>query len=223
MTTSPYIPLPPTLDDYFQSLGGKTRNNLRRKLKKLREEHLVEYQKCRSGDDLQDKVQHLFRLQQMAWQSRGLNGAFTDAAMSAFNIDIARLFSERDWLNLSFITVDGEIASAVYGFEYAKKFYYGPTGFHPDYARYSLGHLHILLLIEEAIKSGCKEFDFLIGAEEYKYRWRAIDRSNLQLIITQRGLADRLQLRLLDILTVIGKMKRHGLREATRLYLRKRQ
>jgi CelD/BcsL family acetyltransferase involved in cellulose biosynthesis len=111
----------------------------------------------------------------------------------------------------------------VYGFEYADKFYYGPTGFHPDYARYSLGHLHILLLIEEAIKSGCNEFDFLIGAEEYKYRWQAIDRSNLQVIITKKGISDRLQLRLLDILTAISKMKRHGLREATRLYLRKRQ
>ena len=223
MTTSPYIPLPSTWADYLQSLGSKTRNTLRRKLKQLKKEHVVDYQRYRTGEDLRDKVQCLFRLQQMAWQSRGLNGSFTDAAMSDFNIDIARLFSERGWLNLSFITVDGVVASAVYGYEYADTFYYGPTGFHPDYARYSLGHLHILSLIEEAIKAGHKEFDFLIGAEEYKYRWQAIDRGNLQIIMTKKGLPDRLQLKLLDILTAVDKLKRHGLREVVRLYLRRRE
>jgi len=221
VTTSPYIPLPSTWDEYLQSLGSKTRNTLRRKLKKLREEHVVEYQKYHTGEDIQDKLQGLFKLQQMAWQSRGLNGAFTDAAMSEFNIDIAQLFSEKGWLNLSFITVDGEVASGVYGFEYADKFYYGPTGFHPDYARYSLGHLHILLLIEEAIKAGRKEFDFLIGAEEYKYRWRAVDRGNVQITMAKKRLSDKLKL--LDVLTAIDKLKRHGLREVVRLYLRKRE
>jgi CelD/BcsL family acetyltransferase involved in cellulose biosynthesis len=222
MTTSPYIPLPATWDDYLKSLGSKTRNTLYRKLKKLREEHVVEYQRYRPGDDLHDKIQCLFKLQQMAWQSRGLRGSFTDTAMSEFNTDIAWLFSERGWLNLSLIVVDGEVASAVYGFDYTDRFYYGPTGFHPDYARYSLGHLHILSLIEEAIKAGRKEFDFLIGAEEYKYRWQAVDRRNLQIIMTKKGLSDMLQPKLLDILTVVDKVKRHGLREAIRLYLRKK-
>jgi CelD/BcsL family acetyltransferase involved in cellulose biosynthesis len=223
MTTSPYIPLPATWDDYLKSLGSKTRNTLYRKLKKLREEHVVEYQRYRPGGALRDKIQYLFKLQQMAWQSRGLSGSFTDTAMSEFNTDIARLFSEKGWLSLSFITVDGEVASAVYGFDYTDVFYCGPTGFHPDYAKYSLGHLHILSLIEEAIKTGRKEFDFLIGAEEDKYRWQALDRRNLQIIMTKKGLSDMLQPKLLDILTAVDRVKRHGLRDLVRLYLRKRE
>jgi CelD/BcsL family acetyltransferase involved in cellulose biosynthesis len=223
MATSPYILLPPTWEEYLQSLGSKTRNTLHRKLKQLKKEHAVEYQKCHPVDNLRDKVQCLFRLQQMAWQSRGLNGSLTDDTLCDFNVDIARLFAERGWLNLSFIAVDGEAASAVYGFDYADKFYYGPTGYHPGYGRYSLGHLHILSLIEEAVKAGRKEFDFLIGAEEYKYRWQAVDRRNLQVIMAKKGFSDRLQLKLLDVFTATDKLKRHGFRQVVRLYLRKRE
>jgi CelD/BcsL family acetyltransferase involved in cellulose biosynthesis len=223
LTTCPYIPLPATWDDYLASFSRKTRNTLRRKLKSLRKEHDVEFESCGRGEDVKGNVHVFYQLHQRGWHSRGLSGALVDARTREFNVDLAQAFSEKGWLNLSFLAVDGEPASAVYGFEYGRKFYYGLTGFNPEYSKHSIGHLHVMFLIEQAIQNGLREFDFLIGAEEYKYRWHALDRANVQIIMMKRGFLGRLRLKLLDLVLLFSKLGKHGLRESFRLYLRKRR
>ena len=223
LTPSPYIPLPATWDEYLDLLSSKTRNTLRRKLKLLRKEHNIEFKKCSPADDIPGSVHIFYELHQRGWRSRGLSGALTDAKMREFNIDISKVFSEKGWLNLSFLVVDEKPASAVYGFEYNGKFYYGLTGFDPDYSRHSVGHLHIMFLMEEAIKNSLKEFDFMIGAEEYKYRWHALERANYQVIILRRSFLSQLRLRQLDAILLLGLLRRYGLQESFRRYLRRKR
>ena|SRR5438105_11909593 len=50
------------------------------------------------------------------------------------------------------------------------------SGFDPALARFSLGTLLVGHAIEEAVREGAEEFDFLRGQEDYKYRWGAKDR-----------------------------------------------
>jgi CelD/BcsL family acetyltransferase involved in cellulose biosynthesis len=49
------------------------------------------------------------------------------------------------------------------------------NGFDPAYERFSPGSLLIEYAMEQARKSCQRSFDFLRGAEAYKYRWGARD------------------------------------------------
>jgi len=86
-----------------------------------------------------------------------------------------------------------------------------------------VGHLHIMFLMEEAIKNSLKEFDFMIGAEEYKYRWHALERANYQVIILRRSFLSQLRLRQLDAILLLGLLRRYGLQESFRRYLRRKR
>lgn len=223
LTPCPYILLPLTWDEYLASFSSKTRNTLRRKLKLLAKEHNIEFRKCSPDDDIPRNVNTFCELHQRGWQNRGLSGFLLVAKMRELHQDVANLFSGKGWLNLSFLVVDGKAASAVYGFEYRQKFYHGLTGFDPDYSKYGIGQLHNMFLIQEAIKNGLKEFDFMIGTEEYKYRWHALNRGNVQIIMMKRDFLGKLRLKLLDAVLLWDKLGKYGLRQSLRLYLRKRR
>lgn len=223
LASCPYILLPPTWDEYFASFRRKTRYKMRRDLKLLTKEHSIEFRKCGSNDDIRENVNIFCELHQRRWKSRGLSGVLVDAKMRELHQDVANLFLEKGWLNLSFLVVDGKAASAVYSFEYNRKFYYGIPSFNPDYSKYGVGHLHIMFLIQEAIKNGLNEFDFLIGAEEYKYRWHVLNRGNVQIIMMKKDFLGKPRLKLLDAVSLWDKLSKYGLRQSLRLYLRKRR
>lgn len=65
------------------------------------------------------------------------------------------------------------------------QFYYYIGGFDPDAARFSPGSLIIWLALQYAEQDGCRFFNFLRGAEPYKYRWGAEDDETFCIIFRQ--------------------------------------
>lgn len=65
---------------------------------------------------------------------------------------------------------DGRAVAAIYGFVWQDTFAYYNGGWEPAYARLGLGTLTMDLAIGEARRAGLRTFDFLRGAESYKYR-----------------------------------------------------
>ena len=69
-TLAPYIALPATWDEYFRSLGWRTRRNLKQTLRDLEKEHsTVEFQQC-SADSLEEGLSKFFELAPEAVASR---------------------------------------------------------------------------------------------------------------------------------------------------------
>jgi CelD/BcsL family acetyltransferase involved in cellulose biosynthesis len=62
-----------------------------------------------------------------------------------------------------------------YGFCSHRRTYFYLTGFDREFAGTSPGTLVISHAIEQAVREGCTHFDFLRGAEKYKYFWGAKD------------------------------------------------
>ncbi len=75
--------------------------------------------------------------------------------------------------HLSAIVQNEKIISAVYSIHCGKTFFYWIPSFDNSIKSVSLGKLHIKLLIENCFKSEMKIFDFMGGAEQYKYQWAA--------------------------------------------------
>jgi CelD/BcsL family acetyltransferase involved in cellulose biosynthesis len=63
-----------------------------------------------------------------------------------------------------------------------------------DMKRVNTGDLLLSQCMEEGIRRGCREFDFLRGAEPYKYRWTDTERRLLTVLIYNRKRAALLSL-----------------------------
>ncbi|HSA51491.1 MAG TPA: GNAT family N-acetyltransferase [Yinghuangia sp.] len=70
---------------------------------------------------------------------------------------------------------DGPVG-VLYGFLWGDTFSYYQTGWDPSYARLSLGTVLVAETVSAVRAEGATVFDFLRGAEEYKYRFGAVDR-----------------------------------------------
>jgi len=223
MATCPYLPLPATWDEFFYSVRRKRRNNLRRALRALEKDFEVRFERATGGNDLKERVSELIDLHQRRWQGEGLRGTFASQQAREFYIDVAEEFCRRGWLDLSFMRVNGRAISAVYGLKYGGKFYYMLTAFDPAYADYSAGNVHIMRLIQDAIKRGIREFDFVVGGGGYKFYWTQHARQNIGLVVMRRRFPARARLRLFRAFMRLRSVLRRSPRENLRLYLLKRK
>ncbi len=221
--TCPYVALPATWDEYFYSVRRKRRGNLRRSLQSLQNEHAVEWKEQAGAGDLREQIQGFFELKKKRWDTRNLGGLSGNQVKTEFYIELANVMAQKKWLDLSFLIVDGRVASAVYGFKYNQRFYYYVTAFDPDYANYSIGNLHIMHLLESAIKDGLSEFDFLRGLEAYKLYWSRSIKNNIQLIVGRRKRLPGIGLSLFRAMMRLDELTKRGLRQNFYLYLDKRR
>ena len=79
-------------------------------------------------------------------------------------------------LRMHAMRIDGRIVAVFYGFAHHDTVYYYLSGQDPELEKLSIGTVMVAHAIEQAVRDGAKTFDFLRGAEEYKYAWGAKDR-----------------------------------------------
>ena len=138
--------------------------------------------------------------------AKGNNGAFLSEKFSQFHRNIIPIFFNMGLLRLCFIKVNDIPISVLYIFRYNQKYFYYQSGLDPEWGKFSPGLVLFSYCIENAIKEGMKEFDFLQGREDYKYKWANKPRKNLQIIVFKRFLKSRIIL-----FTEASKMKGKGL------------
>jgi len=182
----PHLPLPGSRDAFIGSLGKKARWNLRYYLRALGREHKVEMGLV-GEDNLAAEMEALFRLHGARWRKRWLPGVLALPSVRRFHRQVAAEFLRAGWLRLFRMQVDGATVASIYCFSYGGVGCYYLSGFDPAYARQSVGTVLTGHAIGELAEEGCRELDFLRGAEPYKYRWGCVDRHNARLIGTKDG------------------------------------
>jgi CelD/BcsL family acetyltransferase involved in cellulose biosynthesis len=129
-------------------------------------------------DNLGDLLQSLFDLHGARWQRRGMPGMLADDVIQAFHRDVAAAMLDAAALRMYSMSLDDRPIAVFYGFADASTVYYYLSGYDPDLEKLSPGTLIVAHAIESAIRDGATTFDFLRGAEDYKYTWGAKDRMN---------------------------------------------
>lgn len=99
-------------------------------------------------------------------------------AVRALHEAAAPAFWRAGVLRLYTLSISGVPAAVYYGFVHRGRAYGYQAGWNPDFAYQSPGTVVIAHAIEEAVREGAGEFDFLRGGEAYKYAWGAKDRRN---------------------------------------------
>jgi CelD/BcsL family acetyltransferase involved in cellulose biosynthesis len=116
------------------------------------------------------------------WSDRGESGVLADPAVQSFHREAAPALLAAGLLRLHVLRLDGAIVAVLYALadppscsERRHSYYLG--GFDPRHRALSPGSLLVAHAIEQALAEGAVAFDFLRGAEAYKYRWGALDQA----------------------------------------------
>lgn len=134
-------------------------------------------------ETLNDALEALFALHQARWQARDRGGVLGDHTVRRFLTRVAEGFLDRGVLRLYTLRLDGRILAVHLGFQWrARRFYY-IGGFDPSFTALSIGSVLLAHAITDAAMEGATEFDFLRGAEPYKYRWGASDQPSYRRIL----------------------------------------
>jgi CelD/BcsL family acetyltransferase involved in cellulose biosynthesis len=174
-------------DDYLAARSRNFREQIRRRERKLVREHGLRFRLADDPDRLGADLDLLFRLHRDRWGGRHTNFS----SREGFHRDFALESFRRGWLRLWFAELDGEPAAAWYGFRYGQTESYYQAGRASKWARSSIGFALLAHSVREAFRDRMREYRFLRGGEEYKYRFTNHD-PGLETIALSRGSVGRL-------------------------------
>jgi CelD/BcsL family acetyltransferase involved in cellulose biosynthesis len=171
--TCPAILLPTDWEAYLETLRGKDRHELRRKLRRAMNMAQLEYSVSTDVARLDEHLEAFFTLHRLSRHHAKKD--FMTAQKAAFFRDMAYSLWGQGWLELGLLYADGVAVAGLCCFTYGTTYAAYNAGFHPDYAHLSVGIVLFANRIQSAITRGFTCFDFLRGDEPYKYRFGATD------------------------------------------------
>jgi CelD/BcsL family acetyltransferase involved in cellulose biosynthesis len=135
--------------------------------------------------NLEELLEALIQLHTARWAIKGRSGVLAERDVRRFHAEAASELLSSGALRLYGLRLNQKIIASYHGFIAKERAYFYLGGFDPAWERFSPGMVLLGHAMEEAVRAGAKEFDFLRGEEAYKYKWGAKNRPNFQRRITQ--------------------------------------
>jgi len=159
--------LPSTWEDYLAGLKKKQRHEVRRKLRRLRDEG-GDFQ-FRVIEDPEAVVKFLPDFFDLFRQHPEKDN-FLNSGMEKYFHRLVEAAAQAGLARFGLLEVGEVISAAVLYFDYQGRIYLYNSGYHSGYGDLSAGLLSKVLCIKENIKRRRAIFDFLKGKEIYKSR-----------------------------------------------------
>ena len=186
-TACPYALLPETWEGFLSMLSANSRKDIRRQLRLMQESGKVRYSLVKDKNEVIPMMDSLFQLHSKRWSTSGEKGVFQRERFNRFHKKIAELFFDKGWLSIPYLTNEKDIFAIYYNFQYQNKIYAYQSGIDPAWESFSPGTTALALTIQEAISQGFREFDFLRGEAQYKYKWTEKERQNLRVLVWNKN------------------------------------
>jgi len=162
--------LPDTVEELYQSMSPKVRENVRWRAKKLLHDYPrnVTVRCFRSTGELERAVQDVEEVAKRTYQ-RGLGVGFVDSSMMRQRLHFE---AQKGWLQVYVLYVADEPCAFWLGALYQDTFYGSYTGYDPSYAKYSPGMFLFMRVIEDFCGSNghhrVREINWGFGDAQYK-------------------------------------------------------
>jgi CelD/BcsL family acetyltransferase involved in cellulose biosynthesis len=128
-----------------------------------------------TGANFDEMFDALARLHRARWMTHGEPGMLP-AHLEDFHREAARRLLANGNLRMHGLLFGERLGAVFYGYHAGGKTIYYLSGFDPELERFSPGNLVVAQAIQYAIEHDhARAFDFLRGAEAYKYAWGAVD------------------------------------------------
>jgi len=154
-----------TPEDFLPALKKSLRGDLRRQIRRLREQGELTYH-VYSPDDLAESLAILPEF--LALHTKHWPNAYK---APHFHENIVRQGLQKGIVHFSELRLDGKSISWHLGFIDRDRFYYYLPAIDPEFSKLSPGKVHLLKCVEEAIRLKLSVYDHLSGVESYKSGW----------------------------------------------------
>jgi CelD/BcsL family acetyltransferase involved in cellulose biosynthesis len=175
----PAVRLPAQAEQVWDLLAPRRRADLRRCGRRAATAGELACETA-TADNRARVLEELMQLHRLRWEARGQPGVLADAAVQRFHYDATDGLLERGLLRLYTLRLDGRAIAAQYALHHNGRAYSYLIAFDPASARFSPGLLLTAFTLEQAVREGAREFDFLRGREDYKYLWGAVDQPRVR-------------------------------------------
>ncbi len=188
----PFMPLLAAPAGVLDSQSGKHKYSVERSLRGLREQGGLIIRWCTTEPEVETYLMALRDLNRRLWNLKGKPGSFVSEQFDSFHLSLARDLLNEGRLLLSHVSVDGQYVGGFYGMTYRGRVYFYIMSTERSTVRnVNMGDVMLLEAMEEGVRRGCTEFDFLCGDEDYKYRWTKSERREVHLRVYNRSTRGR--------------------------------
>lgn len=174
---SPRIELPDSFDDYLASVSSKRRKAIRRTLAPLDRGELT-VRSAVTAAEVKLAVERWQFLKTKSWTKRNLamdpehrSRRFREFTTEALT-EMVSTGQAIVWETLA----GGEVITVMIGLLDEKAYYAWLVGFDPHFSELQPGHMTIAYGIRWSIERGLRYYDFMLGAESYKYHYAPEER-----------------------------------------------
>ncbi len=167
---SPYIRLPLSWDDYLGSLSQSMRYKIMRERRKMDKLGNFAVSRAENPGDLMKYYGDLVRLHEQRWEAKGIKGAFSNEKFDHFHRRVMSAMLQQGHLQLNLLSENGNTRAVIYNIAYKNKIYFYQSGVDTSEKKAAFGYVSHAYCIEEAIRNGMSEYDFLpkSGTDNYK-------------------------------------------------------
>lgn len=167
------VPLPADFESYLAGISKKQRHEIRRKMRRAEnDERDVRWYILADESRLDAEIEEFLSL--MA-NDHHKEEFLTEVMRTQMRASMHAAF-KAGWLQLAFMEVDGTKAAGYLNFDHGDRIYVYNSGIDFNYGDLSPGWVLLGYLFQWAIAHGRREFDFMRGDEDYKYKFGGLRR-----------------------------------------------
>lgn len=189
---SPYLALPTEAGALEAGLSRKFLANLRRRWRRLEEQGEVTAETVRGGPRLEEVLMEGLELEAQGWKGRNKTAILQDRATWGFYVELARAAARAGTLALSFLRLSGKPVAFHFAIEAEGRRLLLKPAYDERLAECSPGQLLTRWALEECVRNGLREFDFLGPDMPWKRDWTSTTRPHRWLYALRPGLRGRL-------------------------------
>jgi hypothetical protein len=192
MDSAPFVSLPQgedkekLINEYFSGLKKHFRQELKRRLNRLKEQGTVEFVVTRGYQS--ELMQKYFEQEARSWKGRGGTAVACDPKVVKLHDDFARAVGAQNALSIYELKLDGKTIAMSVNIMFDRKTIFWKTSFDEEYKRFSPGNLLIKEFLTDAIRNNSSELDMLSPATDYKKVWASGEHEHAALYVFQPGI-----------------------------------
>jgi len=190
MDSAPYIALPEpgprSLEDFFQGSRKHLRQELDRRLRRLKEVGAVEF--VVTSTVTPELMTTYFELESKGWKGRRGTAVTDDPVVARVHHEFAEKMVDQRTLFVYELKLDGRTIAMSLNIRDEGRTTHWKTSYDEEYARYSPGNLLFRELLKDCIRDGSPEIDFLSPSTPNKRAWASGEREHVGFYIFRRGL-----------------------------------
>lgn len=191
------ISLPTSFDAYLSQLSANSRQNIRRKLRKLADAGFTMEQVDTGNEaDFNEAFEALVEFHQERWSEHPSGGGFSNQRAIGLQRYLATSLDKTGHLDLRAVRdPEGKVVGVMYNLRGNKVAYFYGLGVSQDdkYSSLSLGTCLLASSIDAAIAAGCHTFDLMRGDHDYKRHFGGYTTSNMRVTIYRSAWLPRVE------------------------------